>query len=84
MSMIQPAYPPIALQSAVSGRVWVKFYVDKKGVVREVVVVKAVPTDLGFEEESIKAVKQWKFTPAIQDKHPVGVWVAQAISFKVR
>jgi len=39
---------------------------------------------LGFEEEAVKAVLQWKFTPALQRENPVGVWVAQQIRFEVK
>jgi periplasmic protein TonB len=83
-SMIQPEYPAIAKSAGVPGQVWVQFYVDKNGDVSEVRIMKSVPTGLGFEEETFKAVKQWKFTPAIQDKHPVGVWVGQTIVFKIQ
>jgi protein TonB len=84
VSMIQPEYPAIAKSAAVGGEVWVQFYVDENGEVRDVRIVKSVPTGLGFEEETIKAVKLWKFTPAIQDQHPVGVWVGQKIVFKIQ
>jgi TonB family protein len=81
---VQPDYPGMARIAAVSGKVWVKYYIDKKGDVREVLILKASPEGLGFEEESAKALRQWKFTPAIQDKHPVGVWVGQTIVFKIQ
>ena len=74
----------MARSAAVPGRVWVKYYIDKQGDVREVVILKANPEGLGFEDETTKALRQWKFTPAIQDKHPVGVWVGQTIVFKIQ
>jgi protein TonB len=83
-SMIQPEYPAMAKSAGVAGQVWVQYYVDKNGDVCDVRIVKSVPTGLGFEDETIKAIKQWKFTPAIQDKHPVGVWVGQTIVFKIQ
>jgi protein TonB len=80
---VQPEYPSMARSAAVPGKVWTKFYVDKRGEVREVAILKASPEGLGFEEETIKAIKQWKFTPALQNEQPVGVWVGQVIVFKI-
>jgi TonB family protein len=80
---VQPVYPEMARQAAVNGKVTVQFFVDKKGDVKKVLVIKAEPKGLGFEEAAINAVMQWKFTPALQREYPVGVWVAQAIAFTV-
>ena len=80
---VQPIYPEMARQAAVGGKVVVQFYVDKKGDVKKTKVIKAEPQGLGFEEAATEAVMQWKFTPALQREYPVGVWVAQTISFTV-
>jgi len=80
---VQPVYPEMARQAAVGGKVLVQFYVDKKGDVKKVKVIKAEPKGLGFEEAATEAVMQWKFTPALQREYPVGVWVAQTITFTV-
>jgi TonB family protein len=39
---------------------------------------------MGFEEAAVEAVLQWKFTPALQQNNPVGVWVAQTVTFKIK
>jgi len=80
---VQPIYPEMARQAAVGGKIVVQFFVDKKGDVKRAKVIKADPKGLGFEDAAVEAVMQWKFTPALQREYPVGVWVAQTISFTV-
>jgi len=79
-----PQYPEMAKTAGVTGRVVLWVYVDKKGEVRKWEVKKAVPAGLGFEEEAVKAIQKWKFTPAIQQNSPVGVWVAIPINFEFK
>jgi TonB family protein len=38
---------------------------------------------LGLDEQAIKAVKQWKFEPALKDGHPVAVQINVEVSFKL-
>lgn len=84
VSKVDPVYPPMAQTAAVGGKVTVQFYVDKNGIVKKALAVKANPAGLGFEDAAVNAVLQWKFTPALQRENPVGVWVAQVIAFKVQ
>jgi TonB family protein len=81
---IDPKFPSMAQTAGVGGKVTVQFYVDKSGDVKKAQAVKANPAGLGFEEAAVEAVLQWKFTPALQRENPVGVWVAQVITFKVQ
>lgn len=79
-----PEFPAMAKTAGVAGKVVVNVYIDKKGDVRKCEVMKATPAGLGFEEEACKAILKWKFTPAIQQNSPVGVWVAIPINFKFK
>jgi TonB family protein len=38
---------------------------------------------MGLEEEAIKAVKRWKFEPAIQGGKPVPVQIAVEVAFRL-
>jgi protein TonB len=80
----QPAFPEMAQKAGVSGKVVVQVYVDKDGTVKRWQIVQAKPEDLGFEEEVEKVIQKWKFTPAIQQGNPVGVWIAIPFNFKVK
>jgi outer membrane biosynthesis protein TonB len=42
------------------------------------------PENLGFEKEVEKIIDKWRFTPAIQQGNPVGVWIAIPFTFKVK
>lgn len=77
----QPAYPNVARQAGVRGQVVVQIFVDKSGAVKRHNIISAKPDNLGFQEEVEKVVYGWKFTPAIQNGKPVGVWVQIPINF---
>jgi TonB family protein len=78
-----PAFPSLAATSGVPGRVIVLAYVDKTGIVKKWQIKSANPPGLGFEEEVIKVIQKWKFTPAIQNKTPVGVWIEVPFTFNI-
>jgi periplasmic protein TonB len=80
----QPDYPELARIAHLSGRVIVAVFVDKKGDVRKWKIEKTNPAGLGFEEEVLKVVPKWKFTPALQQGSPVGVWVSIPFKFDLR
>jgi TonB family protein len=77
----QPSYPAIAQKAGVKGLVVVQIYVDKKGEVKRHNIVSAKPDNLGFQQEVEKVIYSWKFTPAIQNGSPVGVWVQIPVNF---
>ncbi|RPH96355.1 energy transducer TonB [candidate division KSB1 bacterium] len=80
----QPAFPELAKTAGVTGKVVVQVYVDKRGEVKKWKIVKVDPKGLGFEDEVEKIITKWKFTPAIQQGNPVGVWVAVPFTFKYK
>jgi periplasmic protein TonB len=80
----QPDFPDLAKTAGVTGKVVVQVYVDKHGEVKKWKVVKVDPKGLGFEDEVEKVIPKWKFTPAIQQGSPVGVWVAVPFNFKYK
>lgn len=80
----QPEFPELARQAGMQGKVIVQVYVDKHGDVKKWKIMKADPEGLGFEEEVQKVITKWKFTPAIQQGNPVGVWVAVPFNFKYK
>ncbi len=80
----KPDYPEMAKTAGVKGKVVVKVYVDKKGEVKQWEIMAAKPAGLGFEEEVLKVIQKWKFTPAIQQNNPVGVWIAIPFNFEFK
>lgn len=80
----QPAFPEMAQRAGVPGKVTAQVYVDKKGEVKKWRIIQAKPDNLGFQAEVEKILPKWKFTPAIQQGNPVGVWIAIPFTFKVQ
>jgi protein TonB len=80
----EPAYPEIAKMAGMPGKVTCLVYVDKKGEVKKYKIVSAKPQNLGFEDEVEKIIMKWKFTPAIQQGNPVGVWISIPFNFKFK
>ncbi len=71
-SQVAPFVPPTA---AVGTQVTISLVVEKDGKTRDIVVEKS--TDAGFAEECLKAVKKWKFSPAInKDGKPVNLKIS--------
>jgi protein TonB len=79
-----PVYPEMARKAGMEGEVWMQVYVDKQGNVRKVIVAKSSNESAGFEQAAEAAAWGRKYTPALQNKQPVGVWVGYRVSFKLR
>ncbi len=75
-------YPEIAKRAGVTGRVYVKAYVDENGTVAKVELIKGIGA--GCDEAAMKAVKETKFKPGKQRGKPVKVQVIIPVYFKLR
>ena len=80
----RPQTPEMAKAAAVPGKVVVQVYVDKKGEVKKWKIVQEKPAGLGFGDEVLKVIPKWKFTPAIQQGNPIGVWIAIPFNFQYK
>jgi protein TonB len=78
---IEPVYPELARKAGMEGRVIVKVWIDRKGRVKDVVILKGATEVLN--EAAIKAAKQWEFTPAMMKHGPVDVWSTLTFNFKL-
>ncbi len=78
---VQPVFPELAKRAGVEGTVYVKILVSKQGKPLKAVVIK---TDSPiFNKPAEAAAMQFLFTPAIQHKQPVMVWVVVPFRFKL-
>ena len=75
-------YPEIAKRAGVEGTVYIKAYVNKKGIVTKAVVLKGIGA--GCDEAALKAVKETKFKPGSQRGKPVNVMVSIPVVFKLQ
>ena len=79
---IPPSYPYRAREQGIEGVVQIKFLVRADGSVGQVLIVDARPKNV-FEQEVLKAVPQWKFSPGKVEGEAVTAWVVTAVQFKL-
>jgi TonB family protein len=76
-----PEYPELARLAGFNAHVLIEAFVDREGIVRLVRAVKCSRPGLGFEEEAEKAAYKCRYRPAIQNGHPIGVWIGYRVKF---
>lgn len=79
---VQPEYPEIARRAGITGKVYVKVLVDKSGKPKRAVIMKS-DSDL-FNDVSIAAAMKCAFTPALQNNHPIAVWIVLPFRFALQ
>jgi periplasmic protein TonB len=79
--MAKPEYPDIAKRAGVEGTVYVKILIEKDGKPKKAVIIKST-TDI-FNDVTLAAAMKCVFTPAIQNKQPVPVWIVVPFKFKL-
>lgn len=80
LKRVLPTYPDRARQEMVEGKVFVRILVNREGRVER---VERVTGPEIFHATVTRAALQWEFTPAIQNEHPVRVWVSLPFSFEL-
>jgi len=83
LSNIRPVYPEIAQEAGIEGTVVVQVFVDKKGRVKDTVILKGIP-NTGLDEAAISAIRKTRFRPAKQRERPVGVWISIPVNFRLK
>lgn len=72
LTPIRPKYPEIAQEAGIEGTVIVQVFIDKKGRVKETMILKGIP-NTGLDEAAIEAIRKTRFKPAKQRERAVGV-----------
>jgi len=80
---IRPKYPEIAKEAGIEGTVIVQAFVDKKGRVKETIILKGIP-NTGLDEAAITAIRKTRFVPAKQRERAVGVWISIPVHFRLK
>lgn len=78
---VQPKLTITAERAGAHGEILLNLLISELGDVIDVKLVKGVSKTLGMNEEAIKAVKQWKFSPAIKSGIKVKVWMLVLVKF---
>jgi protein TonB len=77
-------YPPIALRSGTEGLVYLELFVDSRGEIRQITVLRETPPERGFGEAAVNAFKGIRAAPAQADGRDVGVRWRYPIRFTIR
>jgi len=80
---VSPEYPQIAKEAGVSGLVLAQVLVGRDGHVLDVRIDED-HSILMLNEAALRAARQWVFTPALANGHPVAVWVAVPFNFTLQ
>jgi protein TonB len=78
---VNPKYPELARKAGIEGRVILKVWIDKRGKVKDVVILKSAAEML--DNAAIVAAQQWEFTPAMMKLGPVDVWSTLTFNFRL-
>lgn len=78
VSQVKPEYPDMAREAGVDGTVHLRVLIGKDGRVKDVHVDRSIPL---LDKAAVAAARQWVFTPALSNGHPVMVWVVVPIRF---
>lgn len=78
----QPDYPPSLLVREVEGSATIRVLVGTDGRVREAIIVNASHPDFG-KAAVRKALKSWRFKPAMRGDTPVEDWVTIPVTFQI-
>jgi protein TonB len=78
----RPVYPYRARRLNLNGSVDVRFLVDAQGRVSQITILQAKPPKL-FDENVLKALDTWRFSPGKVNGRPVSTWVTTTIEFKI-
>ena len=79
---VQPVYPMRAKSMGIEGWVQVKFLVNRKGLVENIKIVKAVPEGV-FEKCVKRCLSAWRFSPGTVEGESVNTQVATTIRFNL-
>ncbi|MBT4063920.1 MAG: energy transducer TonB [Candidatus Marinimicrobia bacterium] len=83
LSPIRPKYPEIAQEAGIEGTVVVQVFVDRRGRVKDTVILKGIP-NTGLDESATQAIRSVRFRPAKQRERAVGVWISIPVNFRLK
>jgi protein TonB len=81
---VKPDYTDAALHAKLQGVVGLEAVVLADGSVGEVKIVRSLDPIFGLDQSAIRAVRAWKFVPAMRNGRPVPIIVSIELSFVLR
>ena len=82
---VHPEFPKTKLKSRSQGGVWIAFTLDESGSVVELTPLtdEQAHQDPEFVEAAVRAVQQWKFSPASADGKPMPYLLVVPVLFQM-
>ena len=77
-------YPPIAQRSGIEGSVILELFIDRTGLVRQIVILREDPPERGFGEAAVKAFTGMRCTPAESNGEPVSCRYRYPVRFSLK
>lgn len=71
VNRVPPVYPAEAKKHPIDGSVVLEVTINQEGVPTKVVVIKSLRAD--YDQSALDAVRQWRFSPEMQDGAPTAV-----------
>jgi protein TonB len=84
LSEVKPSYTADAMRQKIQGVVMVEAVVMPDGGVGQVNVIRSLDPTFGLDQEAIKAVRRWRFSPGTRMGQPVPVLVEIELTFTLR
>ena len=75
-------YPELAREAGIEGKIFVRAFINTKGIVTATKIVKGLP-NTGLDEAAIQAIKKSRWYPARQRDKKVGIWLTIPIDFSL-
>ena len=84
LDRVDPKYPRIAERVRVNGDVAAEALIGPDGRVEELRILEVSHANVGFEEATEEAVRQWRYKPATKNGDKVRMWVQIRVPFRYR
>jgi protein TonB len=81
---VKPDYTSEAKAARIEGNVLLECVVRSDGKVSDVAVIRSLDTTFGLDQQAVKALQQWLFTPGQKDGKDVAVRVQIEMKFTLK
>lgn len=81
LNNVEAHYSDAARKANISGICLISMVVGRDGLPRNVIVIRSLEPDL--DENVLKAVKMYRFKPAMKGNQPVSVLITVEVNFKL-
>jgi TonB family protein len=81
ISRVEPSYTEEARTAKLGGTVVLFVEITSTGIVENVTVLHGLGK--GLDENAVRAIRQWKFAPALKDGRPVAVMITVEMNFSL-